>query len=669
MSSGGGTLVLGGVVSSNPVGGGGGVEAPPVREHQQPPPHQKQHHHHRHHGRKSKKQRRREKKKKNETDDYYDDSGVLSIGDPLGTQFGGSAEQVRPVACHLDEYLERKINKYVAKRAMSREEAVRAALLKAQAKRWPVLDADCGYGHGVVLGALETGAAMELDLGGSVLLRSAGSARRCTDDELRIRFGCDAPSVASVPMRGKYALRCGGSSAAEATGVYDLASRGLKPGAGPHLVPFHLHRDRRSTSIASFGLPHALVHATVEPNDDGRTARILDAELVVRLRPSAPALLDPRPAIPCAATPSRPVLEPTRLLVGYASEEERAAAQCALRPVGIDQVVRRIFEGRLGADPSVTYRFCSHVGSSPACGVGRTAESDRDFYRLGHASELLVTVALLRHVQSSSESGSDMHDPKLTKRLLKASGAVNVYRGLKQCYAAFGRGNVPTPYDLANHTSGLPAHVDADVQELLGEVLKGCGGDSAALGPASADPVQLERSLGKRLAKRVRPLYAPGGEYHHSFLGFAVLRYMLPDWRGSAHGSSYVVKCAGELGMTTACYPAASPEAIAHAPCCPIPTKTPCAPSVPGEADAPLYAASLGLSCRVDEVAAFLAASGPSAQHSWTRSPPGRRHEGSVAYSFLPDMLQPRTCIDRKNMIYHGRAASFFSPILRFFCI
>ncbi len=590
----------------------------------------------------SRRHRRRHKREEEE-----EEKGGFPRSKHAGDAIEGVIPSAETIATYLDDYLDRKIRKYML--SMSREEAVRSALRKAHCKKWPVVESDSGYGHGVVLAALggESGG-FDLSIEGTTV--HSGPVRRQSDDEIRSAFVF--PAGLSLPCRGKYSLRGKyESTPVGASGYYDLVSRGVVPGAGAHLIPMPLYRQRKTSSIASFGLPHCLIHATVEPID-GTSVRVLSLELVVRLRPCAAAMLDPRSAIPCSS--ARTVLEPSRHLFGFASEEDRASSECASRPAGLDEVIKRIFEGRIGTD--LSYRFSSHVGSTPMSQVGRSSESHREFYRLGHCTQTLAIVALLKHIQSCApmELGHvvDLHDPKLTKFLLKRSGAQCVYKGLKRCYSCFGRGTVPAVYDLMNHTSGLPDHVDVDT-ELLTDILGGGGS-----GSKECDALLFEKSLGDRLGRCVRPLHAPGGEFHHSHLAFAVLRHMLPDWKESLHSSSYIVKCAAELGMPTLCFTGTSQEAASsHAASCPTTCNT-CVTTGHGEAESPLYAISVGASCRVDEWAAFLAASGPSVSHSWSRCP-GKPHEGIGSYAFLPDTLAQRTCIDRRNMIYHGYVSYF----------
>jgi hypothetical protein len=544
-----------------------------------------------------------------------------------------NSDKTQPIGnpVHADDYLELRIFKNMQKKGMCRADAVRAALEKAHRKQYPVIHGDGGHAYGAALTALHPEGNFELSIGGNVL-----KSRKCihhSDEEVSVTFSLPAQGM-QMSRRGKYQL-CGrvqNLPDMQFSGLYDLPLSSTALGA--HLVPIKLYRQRHLENSVESQLPLSQLHVLCSPAGQS-SAVVHNVNLTVFLRPQAAWQLQPLRSIPVYH--ERPVLHPTPHLFGFCSEDERVSSECTTRPGGLTEKLAVMMANRLGRCSA--FRLSAHCGRQPIAQCSRGSESHMDFYRMGRSAEVLLNIALLSHIQECApiEFGTpiDLDNPALTEYMLERSKSTRVIEGLRAAYGCVGTGQVPSIRQLMNHCSGLPENLNASTS-IIDEILR----QRQQQREEGGGRLELEDTFGALLEKRVRPLFPPGTQYHHSNLAIAVLRMMLPG-----DGLSLLRSCASELGMPTLCFPDGTPGKIRFAASC---ESHPVSMTSLHEAESPGYDVHTA-SARIDEVAQFLAASSQGCKHNWTGS-----GEGSKRYGFLTSMLVPKVTVHRESAHFHG---------------
>jgi hypothetical protein len=464
----------------------------------------------------------------------------------------------------------------------------------------------------------------------------------------------------------------------EDSGAYDfsaVASTARFSASTPSFavrVPLHLS-DALASTIAPLQLPSAELQLVLErrasPQQGGRQAfAVATAELVLFLRPSA-QWLSRRWHVAALAAPRDKGLYDA-MCIG----DDVRHAQCATRPTALRSQIERLVQGYLGrqAQDNV-YRLTAYQGSMLLASA--TNEHQEHHFRLGQATEVFTCIGLVRHVVRHSPHEwhrVSFHTPAVTEYFLRQSGATRLLEALKRAYATTGDGRLPTLEQLMNHTSGLPDLLPAAslpvpgsrrfvlrgllaVDVLTGKVLGGQSSDeelARQLASYPDDPAGLETALAEAIEARVMPLFEPGTRFHHSNLGYALLRFFFRDWRSkeALYGMSHVVEAARDLGVPSATFDTQATQAR----CAQGPAR--------GSVEPSLYGPSLGLAARPEELALFLSARNPwgfgpggidgGAASSSSSLPPAASADLQAAYSFLSRTVMPRTLVEVKDGVY-----------------
>lgn len=520
-------------------------------------------------------------------------------------------------------------------------DAIVHSLRKAHKKHYPVLTCDPGYNHRLTLCALgfrerKCGNDISLYLtgekerlcfqcNGKILdgqVLSRGQVYRQEGDEsvlVQLLHSFKKPLICSS---GQYKLVVlnkddGLGQLVQSQGVYDL-SQFVGTDRGYHLVRIPLHRTEQLQQCVEKRLPcQELRLVCKRSRKQPGCFKIRSVHLALQLRPSAQWLLDQRTCIPVG--PRRCPVDPAPLCTQYQGADEQRLCEPINQATGLSACLEKQLQLSLGSQAQ--FRLVAHLGRQQLCQAGSA-----DFhYRLSSCTEPLTAIAVVHYVQQNAPKDwpvVDIHSSKLLKHFLKCAGAGLLYKGLKSAYKCHGYGRVPSIYELLNHTSGLPEHE-----------------------PLSCDPVPCliqntapeALTLGDRLARHMVPQCCPGSKYHHSHLGYQILRSIFP---GDGGYQLAVKQVLAELGAPTACFES---QQARLAPACGAHV-----PSMQGyeflDPQASSYAASTGLLARIDEIAAVL-----SERNAW------RQCSDASTYSFLSHLLLPRVTVHRSS----GTCASY----------
>lgn len=542
-----------------------------------------------------------------------------------------------------------------------RDESLFDALRRALKKQYPVVDGDPGYHHRLTLATLALGkdsacksklllfmgapasrdlSRFECDrtvIDGCALGNGVGY-QKLSDEQVMVQF-TPAPVAAGkkilVPVRGsfKLAVNYDGDAlgcATEAQGVYVLEEYPI--GGQYMMLRLPLQKQKHVSHCVKHQLP--LHELRVQFKRVSEThVKIANVKLVLLLRPQPHWLLEKRSCIPVGTR--RCPVEPAPLSHSYCSEEERRECEPASVPSGVAAILDSLVQSRLSSSVAHTYRLVANIGPKQLCAIG----AGEQHYRFGSCSEPISAIAVIAYVQENAPKTwriVDLHDHRVLEYFLAKNGAQNILAGLKQMYESHGH-RIPSLFELLNHCSGLPEHFALGESSELVRSLESCGKDGLADTDSLIDPRVREESIGKMLAKHCRPLFAPGCKYHHSHLGYSLLRYVFADWhQGRSH--AHIERSAAELGAPSVHY--SEDVNLRMASQCPTSNGL-----IEDSLQADNYNLSCGMKARVDEVAVML-----SERNPWRQGSSKKKEK----YGFLVHTLLPRVVIHRNASIYAG---------------
>jgi len=555
---------------------------------------------------------------------------------------------------HEAVYLAHQIEKGCTIDQHDLKAVVRESMLRACRKKYDLLSGDYEYNHAVTLAALVDGGKITLKVSESGQFESH-EVYDHSANEVHVKFKRVAKF--SLSAAGDYHLQAhlpegligsGGDGHLPCVGRYDLVGAGAptRNDAGAFVYRVKLFSPHKFKSIVEMRLPSAELQIKLKAKK--RTAgfySVKEVKLVVHLRPESPAFLDPRIILPCSGNP---LLSHSHHLNYYESEEQHVAAEAVQNPSSnLSELLDAVIRGRLGvAHSDHQHRLVAHLGRKQIACLGK----GEAHYRLGECSELFTSVALIEHLKDvllkSGRFGTEInfHDPAVTEYVLETNGAHNILAGLRRAYKHVGKGCLPSLSHLLTHQSGLPEHlpIHAEVVEKVLLSVDGPHKHLEDLALLSSDRLEdVERVLGKHLGEYGVPLHAPGARYHHSKLGYAILRFCFKDWQVSSGGLSAVGHCFRALGCSTAVH--GEIDSARLAPPCPTHRE----PFQRGQQEAPLFHTSCGFSAKIDELAHFVSGHNP-----WKLVKGQNRHLGP--YGFLPHTLVQKCCINRQVGFYAG---------------